>query len=200
MTFSRCPFAHVRAWAVLISACLASCSSDEPRVPQRNGTSLSVPERCRFITEERGPFPVTFRLRNDGPQPLIVRWGGGCAWDFRISSCASSFTDALQPRDPCPCLCEFSGCPSCGACGPEEEAIAPGRSSDRQWEGGLLVEQPRGQSTCLEPRTVPAGLYRLSLPVYASSEDARRSAPLRTVVKDFSLPAAGAVVALDLDR
>jgi hypothetical protein len=70
---------------------------------------------------------------------------------------------------------------------------APGTTTQVAWDASLLVQQPGGD--CSTKVGLPAGLYRVSIPTYATQADATaQSNPLRILTTDFSLSATTTVV------
>jgi hypothetical protein len=71
--------------------------------------------------------------------------------------------------------------------------VAPGTTTQVAWDASLYVERP-GQS-CSTKVGLPAGLYRVSIPIYATQADATaQSNPVRTLTTDFALSSATTVV------
>jgi hypothetical protein len=135
-------------------------------------------------------------LKNVGDQPVYVHPSGGCGFDLRMSSCAAGYENDLPWYNPCPCSCEFSGCPACGACSPGAQVLEPGKTRDVHWGGEVWVQQ----ATCVRLQAVPAGLYQISVPVYGQpgATDMTAPHPVQVVRRTFALPAPGGVVEVEL--
>jgi len=71
--------------------------------------------------------------------------------------------------------------------------VDPGLTTQVAWDASLLVQQPGGN--CSTKVGLPAGLYRVSIPIYATQADATaQSNPLRVLTTDFSLSSTTTVV------
>jgi hypothetical protein len=154
-----------------------------------------MPAQCPVVTSTRAaPYPVIFKVRNDGPAPVYFR--RGCLLEFQISSCAAGYDDVLQNQIVCPvCPCAMPSCArvSCGACAEDHGlALGPGATEQLGWDG-VHHAMPSGQN-CVNDRILSAGRYRIRIPVYASAEAAVARQSPRVVVHDFDLPATGDVV------
>ena len=148
---------------------------------------------CPVPTTSSGPLSTTFRFRNSGSAPVFLHTECGML-SYQVSSCTSGYTDQVAVPVFCPpCLCGV-GCVTCGMCAPDIGVqAAPGTTTQVAWDASLLVQQPGGD--CSTKVGLPAGLYRVSIPTYATQADATaQSNPLRILTTDFSLSATTTVV------
>lgn len=153
------------------------------------------PAQCSTVTTTRQPpYGVTFRIRNQGASPVYLRQG--CLFEFQIASCAAGYRDQLQNQIVCPvCACANPVCPSvtCGGCAEEHgELLAPGASRELEWDG-VDHAFDRAQN-CVRDRIMPAGQYRIRIPIYASAEAAVARQVARVVEHDFAFPPGGDVI------
>jgi hypothetical protein len=140
------------------------------------------------------PFTVTFDLQNGGPSSIFVY--EGCSLEMTLIELADP-THLIGRVDGCGiCDCSAVSCPavSCGACfsGPLEVAAA-----DHFTYGWTALDQTtmaQGERACVSTRILPAGHYRVDVPVYASASDAQSRTAPRTVSQSFDLPPSGDVV------
>lgn len=148
---------------------------------------------CPVPTTSSGPLSTTFRFPNSGSAPVFLHTECGM-FSYQVSSCASGYTDQVAVPVFCPpCLCG-SKCSTCGPCAPDSGLeVDPGMTTQLTWDASLLVQQPGGD--CSTKVGLPAGLYRVSIPIYATQADATaQSNPLRVLTTDFSLSATTTVV------
>lgn len=147
------------------------------------------------------PYPTELRFRNDGPTPLYLHQG--CIGiDYGISSCATGYRDSVEPMYQCACSCESPSCTGGLACGPCPEPtatiVAPGKSVAVMWDAIVRTSEDRGTYMCLRARNVGPGRYRVAVRVYDEAAAARISSGGRTVMQDFELPAAMAVLEIPI--
>jgi hypothetical protein len=110
----------------------------------------------------------------------VVGRGGGCACSCSDPSC--------------------SGQLACGACFQGGLEIAPGSSMSYGWTAADISYENRGSYQCARSPALPAGSYRIDVPVYGSEADAASQTGPRTVTKTFDLPPTGDIsVALGSD-
>ncbi len=152
----------------------------------------------------QGPFPVKLTLKNDTSAPLSL-WQE-CAIDHRITSCESGFSTPLVTSGACTIECgSSSGCIACGACLSEELTLAPGEAKELGWAGHTFTFSTMNGCACHDTHVAPAAAYRVEVPIYPTSTPggpggpgAPKPKPIRTVTKEFSLPAAGGLVEVSL--
>lgn len=192
------PVLVASVFLIMLSAC--SSPSSSPSLTEPNGDRIPIPPACEIPATGQRPYSVTFRLHNGGNASVFLHTG--CFPPFQVSSCASGYADQLANLDFCPCLCD-SSCPVCGACYPDGgEALAPGATKEWLWIATLLVdsgETSRG-TACKRESDLPTGLYRVSIPLFATSEDGLAQTPvLRRAAADFHLPATDGAVLIETD-
>jgi hypothetical protein len=157
------------AIAVVIAALGGACDS---------GGTLAPP-----------PSVVTFDLRNDGISTVYLR--ESCLLDFKITSLGEPVREIAR-QGACPCDCAVATCPVCGPCyeGPREVAV--GATWMTVWAAVNVTYEPRQQgSTCERKHTLPAGSYRIDVPVYPTAQDVIDKTNARTATQTFSLPSPG---------
>lgn len=183
----------------LLSACHAS-GLTEPRLPLPDGGAIAVPAQCRVEGDGHRPYRITFRFKNAGS--TAITYHHGCWPGFEVSSCASGYTDQLAGRLFCPCACSADrGCPVCGGCAGGAAELPAGQHIDLSWEASIAVLSKRGDRECHESRPLPAGLYRVSMAIYGSPEDAMKEvSPVRVVAREFALPAPGDTLEISLSE
>ena len=140
------------------------------------------------------PTTISFDLRNDGASPAYVF--ETCIVDFTITSEADPNTPITRVAG-CICTCEQAPqCPLCGPCfsGPRE--IAAGGKLTAYWTTASVTTETRGNIGCQIVHPLPAGSYRIDLPVYASEADATAKLSPRTVTQTFTLPPPSDVITL----
>ena len=140
------------------------------------------------------PTTVSLLMQNGGAMPAYVYQG--CLIDFTITSLANPSTP-IHRVEGCVCECDQNACPVCGACyaGPLE--IAAGGQVVQSWLTAHVTTESGGVTgSCQRLNALPAGSYRIELPVYASQADAAAKALPRVVTQVFTLPATNNTVAI----
>ena len=151
--------------AVLFAVLAGACSSGGPLAPP--------------------PSVVTFELRNDGSSPVYLRQD--CLLNYTITSLADPARTIVR-QGPCACDCALATCPVCGACfqGPRE--VAAGAFLEDAWLTVNVTHEPRATGSCERKHTLPAGPYRIDVPVYPTLGDAENGSGARTAAQSFELP------------
>jgi hypothetical protein len=163
----------------LVVACagLGACSRDlEPPVPP--------PE----------PTTITLQFQNGGAAPAYVYQG--CLVDLTITSLADPAA-VINRVEGCVCECgRTTACPICGACyaGPRE--IPAAGQMTESWLTATVTSESTPTGGCQRLHTLPAGTYRIALPVYASEADAAAKTSARIVTQTFTLPEPDDTVAI----
>jgi hypothetical protein len=142
------------------------------------------------------PSVVMFELRNDGATPVYLR--ENCLLDYTITSLAEPVR-VIARQGACACDCAVATCPVCGPCyeGPREVAVGAALTS--VWAAVSVTYEPRTQSgSCERKHTLPAGPYRIDVPVYATLLEADEQSAPRTASQSFSLPASEERVTVSL--
>jgi hypothetical protein len=138
---------------------------------------------------ESNPMPpstINFELRNDGAQSVYLFQN--CLIDYTITSLADP-THTITRIDGCGCDCSLSSCSVCGACAHSAIEIAAGGTQTDSWLAVDITTQTRPAGACQVQKTLPAGSYRIDVPVYASDADATAGTAARTASQTFTLPA-----------
>jgi hypothetical protein len=147
------------------------------------------------ITEpEPTTTSVNLQLQNGGAAAAYVYQG--CLIDFTITA----LTDppvTINRVEGCVCECGRNDCPTCGACyaGPLE--IPAGGQVTQSWLTANVTSEPGGvRGSCQRLHGLPAGSYRIELPVYATQAEAAAKVLPRVVTQVFALPAPNDTVAI----
>ena len=143
-----------------------------------------------------GPPPsvVTFELRNDGIATVYL--SQGCVIDYTITSLADP-VHVIGRNEGCGCDCDLAGCPLC-LCVMGSRQVAIGAAVSDSWTTEDIVNVQRPAGPCQRRETLPAGPYRIDVPVYASDADAVSRTGPRTAIQSFALPAPGGTVTVAL--
>ena len=182
---------------MLVAAC--SSAPARPTLTTRDGDHIVIPPACEVSAAGQSPYSVTFRLHNSDSSSVFLHTG--CFAPFQVASCASGYTDQLANLDVCPCLCN-AVCPFCGECYPDgAEAIEPDATKEWPWTATLLVNSRDGTNkgtSCKTSVDLPAGRYRVSIPLFATAENGLAQTPvLHTATADFQLPAGGDTIQIE---
>lgn len=167
--------------AILVAAvCAGACARDLDGTSRDSGTSPDA------TSPEPDPTTIRFELRNDGTVPVHVF--ESCIVDFKITSLADP-NAPLTPVAGCVCTCDQAPrCPTCGQCFVGTHEIAVGGQFTAYWLTASMTTETRGNVGCQRLHTLPAGAYRIDLPVYASEADATAKVSARIVTQTFTLP------------
>jgi hypothetical protein len=140
------------------------------------------------LDREPAPSTVTFELRNDSVPALYLFQN--CLLDLTITS-LSDPVRVVEREGPCGCDCGVASCPVCGPCfaGPRE--IAGGGMVSEYWNAVSVTYETAPTGSCERKHALPAGQYRIDVPVYASPEDALAKTGARIATQTFTLPVAG---------
>jgi hypothetical protein len=159
---------------------------------------------CSVPEQSAPPFTTTFRFTNPGPDPRRLSSNCFAQIQFDLTSCSDGYQRRINVIAPaasscyaiCP-TCQYSSCECALA---DTSPIAAGSYRDVVWKGDDPVRDtiPTDSSLpcpCTRLPNAPAGLYRISVPVWtsSSSED-----PAYTVTRDFTLDHAGGIVEIRL--
>jgi hypothetical protein len=144
-----------------------------------------------------GPPPsvVTFELRNDGIATVYLLQD--CLVEYTITSLADP-VHVIRRNAGCGCDCSQTSCPVCGACFLGSREIAVGAVLNDSWTTEDIINVSRPTGSCQRSETLPAGPYRIDVPVYGSDADALARTSARTATQSFVLPAPGDTVAVAL--
>jgi hypothetical protein len=175
--------------------------------PASDGGTAGTGAACDVPPQTAPPYSTTFRFSNPGPNPLWL-WDN-CPLDFDVTSCSDQYTTPLPIRYPGCGLYDCSwtlGCVYCETCWATPRLVPVGGYLDFAWRGqtdtyGRTVQD----CPCFAPHDVPAGLYRISVPVWTTAPYEGDGGPFIrpppadfTATRDFVLDRAGAVVVVDL--
>lgn len=161
-----------------------------------------APDGCLLDSPQPGPHSVTFLLQNPSPVPITL-WQD-CDYGQNITSCESSYTEALAIAADCTISCSEppGGCIACGACLSQPITLAPNEQKEVTWDGNTYTFSQLDGCNCHNTFAAPAAHYRFSIPIYPmvdpSDPFAPKPDPIKTVSQDFVLPAPGGVVSVNL--
>ena len=152
---------------------------------------------CSTTTVDPGPPPstVTFELRNDGVPTLYLFQD--CLLDLTITALADP-PRVIEREGPCGCDCGVASCPVCGPCFQGSREVAGGTVVSEYWSTVSVTYEPAPTGSCERKHALPAGQYRIDVPVYGSAEDAAAKTGARTATQTFTLPVPGDSVAVAL--
>jgi hypothetical protein len=142
---------------------------------------------------------VVFELRNDSA-PAVYLFQS-CLTDLTITSLADP-VHVVEREGPCGCDCGIASCPVCGPCYQGSLEVAGGALRSEYWTAVSVTYEAAPTGSCERKHALPAGPYRIDVPVYGSAEDAAAKSGARIASQTFTLPAAGDTVpvALGLSR
>ena len=145
------------------------------------------------------PHPVTFTFTNTSGKDVGL-WHG-CTLEYSITGCASGFTKPIPIANICGPVCPDLSSVTCGGCMDEPAPVSTTASVTDTWVGYAYV--PDATHPCAEQIAMPAGHYRISVPVYPGHPSMLPTGGydkrvLYTVTSDFDTPTAEAIrVAID---
>jgi hypothetical protein len=140
------------------------------------------------------PYTVTFDLQNGGASSVYLY--EGCLLELTITELADP-THVIGRGGGCGvCDCAAASCPavSCGACFMGSLEVTAGGKASYAWGAVDQVPGTRGAMSCETTNVLPAGRYRIDVPVYESEADAASRINARTASQTFDLPPPGVVV------
>jgi hypothetical protein len=152
---------------------------------------------CGLAAESAPPFSVTLRFANNGSTPLWL-WVE-CTLDFELTSCEDSTPLGINPGCTVDCALSPMGCIDCGMCPAQSALVSVGGYYDYLWNGQTYTfgTTPSGCS-CHVPHDVPAGWYRVSVPVWTTDPGMVLTGPTYTIINDLPLYRAGDTVVVEL--
>jgi hypothetical protein len=168
-------------------------------------------QACNAAEQSAPPFTTTLRFTNPGPDPRWLWFTAACRIEFAVTSCSEGYQRNVNIIELVGC---HQACPSCSsACeqcqpGGVGVLVAAGSYHDVAWNGydPVADSTPFGDSGascgCLRARNAPAGLYRVSVPVWPSDPTLTPNRTLLSfatiVTQDFTLDHAGGIVEVRL--
>lgn len=160
-----------------------------------SATTSTLPAECAVQTEESAPHSLTFRFKGTGPTAVFLR--EDCQLRYTVTSCGDGYQEGLVLTGQCTIDCsQQNECIQCGACLQEGIPIGPGGFAEHAWAGKTYTfDENNVGCTCHMEHVAPAGKYRITVPLYATEEDALAGGtPAGEVSTDFELPTPGGVV------
>jgi hypothetical protein len=152
--------------------------------------ALALAGACSTKATDAGtpPSTVTFALHNDSV-PTVYLFQD-CLLDLTITSLAEP-PHVIEREGPCGCDCSESSCPVCGPCFQGSREVAGGALVSEYWSAVSVTYEPAPTGSCERKHSLPAGPYRIDIPVYTSADDAAARAGARNATQTFVLPAPG---------
>jgi hypothetical protein len=141
------------------------------------------------------PTPITFELRNDSA-PAVYLFQS-CLVDLTITSLADP-PQVIDRGGPCGCECGVGSCPLCGPCYQGSVEVAGGSMLSQYWNAVRVTREAAPTGSCERKHALPAGEYRIDVPVYASADDAAAKTSARIASQIFTLPAPADIVSVPL--
>jgi hypothetical protein len=137
------------------------------------------------------PTPLTFALQNGGSTSVYLF--EDCVLDLTITEMVNPPQMVGLPGGGCGvCDCGASSCPpvACGACYDGGLEVAAGATQAYVWTPVDVQYETGATATCSRTQLLPAGQYRIDVPVYASADEAAAKTGARVATATFSLPGA----------
>jgi len=149
-----------------------------------------------------GVYPTTFRFLAPAGETFFLLWDD-CAYGPEISACIDGYAHTLHRRPYCEhdCAGADTVCVLCSPCLPRAVTVTDSSSADFIWAGELYEARSSSQSLtcpCFVRHPLTPGRYRMSMPVYASEQDALHDLPVFTVTREFDVTTPDAVVEVEL--
>ncbi len=140
------------------------------------------------------PEAVTFELENDTASTLWLYQG--CLLEMTITELSEPPHVIGRPDGCGVCDCAIASCPpvACGVCFQGGLEVAPASHTTYAWSSIDMTYETRGNVQCSHTRVLPAGHYRVDVPVYTTLADATAKLGARFVSKTFELPATETIV------
>src|SRR5262249_49603383 len=85
--------------------------------------------------------------------------------------------------------CGVASCPLCGPCFQGSVEVATGSIQSEYWNTVSVTHEPSPAGSCERKRALPAGQYRIDVPVYVTAEGAAAKMGARIASATFTLPA-----------
>ncbi|MSP24318.1 MAG: hypothetical protein EXR75_03970 [Myxococcales bacterium] len=125
----------------------------------------------------------------------------GCELRYDVTACATAYSEPLVRNGFCAAPCDGPpDCIVCARCPFGAAEVAPGAIVAEGWGGQTFTFGMNGADCqCHIAHVAPAAKYRVVVPVFDSSEAvSNRGMPTHFAQTDFTLPAAGGVVTVDI--
>ena len=142
---------------------------------------------------------MTFRFENQGATPVYLL--EQCSLAFQVAACADGYQQSLALQGTCTINCEDAsdggGCIACGECMSQTLEVLPGQAKDVSWSGLQYTFDHYQGCQCHYEHVAPAGLYRVSVPVwdkYFDPMQGEQPSASKQAQAYFELPGSGTVV------
>jgi hypothetical protein len=139
---------------------------------------------------------VSLQLQNGGMEAAYVYQG--CLIDYKVTSLADPSVP-INRVEGCLCMCGQSACSTCGQCyaGPRE--IPAGGQITESWVTANVTTENGGVTgSCQRLNALPAGSYRIEVPVYVTHAEADAKVLPRVITQVFTLPAPNDTVTIQV--
>jgi hypothetical protein len=146
-------------------------------------------------TQPPEPTTVTFELRNDSASAVYLFQS--CLVNLTITALADP-PRVIDREGPCGCDCGVAACPVCGPCYQGSLEVAGGSMRSEYWNAVSVTYESAPSGSCERKHALPAGQYRIDVPVYGSADEAARNNGARIASQTFTLPAPADTVPVSL--
>jgi hypothetical protein len=175
-----------------LGACTSTLDPQDPTPPHPTPPPHPIADRALAATS------VTLQLQNGGAEAAYVYQG--CLIDYKITSLADP-SAPINRVAGCICACGQNVCPTCGQCYAEPREIPAGEQITESWLTASVTSEPGGVTgSCQRLNPLPAGSYRIELPVYVTHAEAAAKVLPRVVAQVFTLPAPDDTVTIAVGR
>jgi len=196
-----CTGAAVPLIACAVGETVPVCTRDSAG---RSRWTITCPGQADAGQADAGPITdpeptavsLNLQLQNGGASSAYVYQG--CLIDFTITALTNPPV-LINRVEGCVCQCGQSVCPTCGQCfaGPLE--IPAGGQVTQQWLTANVTTESGGVTgSCQRLHALPAGSYRIDVPVYATDAEAAARLLPRVVTQVFTLPAPNDTVVIPI--
>jgi len=165
-----------------------------------SGQGGSLPQECEVQAQGDGPYAVNFHLVNNSTETLFVA-SRDCNQPYSVTSCADDYAEPIAMFGQCTvdCVLEPDACIDCD-CFEGPIAVEPGSAYEGTWFGYTYTfDHNTVGCSCHHQQIARAARYRVTVPLYASEQDAWDEVELAVRVVDFELSAEQLDLVVDLE-
>jgi hypothetical protein len=148
---------------------------------------------CYMAPPPATPYTVKFTYTTNTP----VYDRRSCGPAFQLFDCASASTPLVSDVF-CQSECGSGSCSTCGSCPLTEDLVAPGMPLSDDWSGLTYSYGMSSGCTCVNTRVAPPGVYTVAVTRYLTQSDAVTQTNGYPTTVQFTLPAPGNQVTIDL--
>jgi hypothetical protein len=135
------------------------------------------------------PTPLTFELHNGGATSVYLH--ETCTLELSILQLTAppeAVGLSTGGCGVCDCAAASCGPVACGACFDGGLEVAAGATQQYFWTQVDVQYETGAAATCSRTTALPAGPYRIDVPVFASADDASGGIGARVATATFTLP------------